>query len=429
MGISGFSSFFRDCIVKRKTNNYIGKKIVIDASYQLYRYGIAIRKNGSDICNDEGKSLNHLYAIMYYTIFLLNSGVSPIYVFDGKAPEIKKHVIKNRNNEREKYISKLSTVNKNSEEYIKNFRRLYRFGTSEINECMKLLDYMDIPYIRASGEADVYCSKLSRHPDIYGVISNDSDLLVFGTKNLIKNFTGKNNIDELSLIEVYKYMKFRANEINYSKNRDLIARITHENLIDFAILLGSDYVPNIKNYNNDQIFEIFVDNNMNLEKTVDSLKPYYVPNNYLEKAYQAKNYYLESSRINIDSYIEKLTKNTIQPNVSKLYDFLYNLNRLEKNIVDDFVKKLCSKSKVISIFNTSNKDKIYDSMISYQWKYYNKLEYRNNKNDKINNMKKHNLNIRKFSNKNNSKNYNRNNYTIKKNTINKKEKMYNTLNA
>jgi flap endonuclease-1 len=89
MGITGFSKFFSEILVKKDISELKNKIVIIDTVYILYKYCIAIRNSGKDYVNKNGNLSSHLIALFNLATFLLKNKITPIFVFDGKTPEIK----------------------------------------------------------------------------------------------------------------------------------------------------------------------------------------------------------------------------------------------------------------------------------------------------------------------------------------------------
>jgi flap endonuclease-1 len=78
-------------ILKKKSLFFFkNKNLVFDMSLILYRYIIAIRKNGSDLKTSTGKITSHLQAVMTNVLFNLRLTITPLYIFDNFAPSRKK---------------------------------------------------------------------------------------------------------------------------------------------------------------------------------------------------------------------------------------------------------------------------------------------------------------------------------------------------
>jgi len=96
MGIKGLMKFISDMspdsIKNGEMKTYFGRKVAIDASMSLYQFLVAVR-SGPDaqlLTNEAGEVTSHLQGLFHRTIRIMDNGLKPVYVFDGKAPEIKK---------------------------------------------------------------------------------------------------------------------------------------------------------------------------------------------------------------------------------------------------------------------------------------------------------------------------------------------------
>nr|URM62225.1 DNA endonuclease [Mimivirus sp.] len=97
MGIKGLPK-----LIKEITNGsamksiQFGKfdgRVAVDMSLLIHQTVIAMRSNGRDMTNQKGELTSHLYGILYKMLTFLQNGMTPICVFDGKAPEIKNKTV------------------------------------------------------------------------------------------------------------------------------------------------------------------------------------------------------------------------------------------------------------------------------------------------------------------------------------------------
>ena len=92
---------------------YTGRIVAIDASMSLYQFLIAIRGHGREggpatvLTNSEGEQTSHIQGMFNRTIKLLESGVKPVYVFDGRPPEAKDGELAKRQAKRKEAEEKL----------------------------------------------------------------------------------------------------------------------------------------------------------------------------------------------------------------------------------------------------------------------------------------------------------------------------------
>ena len=71
-----------------------GRKVAIDASMSIYQFLIAVRqRDGEMLTNEHGETTSHLMGFFYRTIRIVENGIKPAYVFDGKPPDLKSGVV------------------------------------------------------------------------------------------------------------------------------------------------------------------------------------------------------------------------------------------------------------------------------------------------------------------------------------------------
>ncbi|KAJ8964829.1 hypothetical protein NQ314_004637 [Rhamnusium bicolor] len=93
-----------------------------------------------------------------------------------------------------------------------------------------LLELFGVPYIVAPMEAEAQCAFLDEIELTDGTITDDSDIWLFGGRTVYKNFFNQS-----------KYvMEFKAEDIKHN------FKLTREQMILFALLVGSDYTTGIQ---------------------------------------------------------------------------------------------------------------------------------------------------------------------------------------
>lgn len=269
MGINGFSKFFSEILITKNIDKLKNKIVIVDAIYVIYKYCIAIRNTGKDYINKDGNLSSHLFAIFNLGIFLRRNNITPIFVFDGDTPDIKKTTVYERKKRKMRAYDDLADKNTiDHNEYIKNFKKTFHLEKIHYYECQLLLNYMGISYIIAPEEADSQCAVLSRlkNHNIGGIISDDSDILVFGGVKLLKNFNIKNKTySEYDIEDILRLMIEKANNVRNIYNMEKINEITHADFIKYCILLGGDYIESIKYLKYDKIFELLVISNFDID--------------------------------------------------------------------------------------------------------------------------------------------------------------------
>ena len=323
MGIKGLYKVITentsDCIQEKDIKYYRGKIIAIDASLLLYQFVIAIRKNGFDLVDDDGNPTSHLYAIFIKTMKFLEFGIKPVYVFDGKPPHLKNMVLKNRKRTREiakKKLESLSSDSENNEERIKHFKRTVEIKRNQINECKKLLDILKIPYIDSPGEADAQCAVLAKSGKVWGVCTEDMDILTFGSPRILRNLSSSKNrkVIELDLERIQSSLG-----------------ITYDQFIDLCILLGCDYCGTLNGVGQKRALSLIREIG-GLENVIEKIKKgeskYKIPHNFPYE--ETKKYFKNPKVINPDE-IEFVWGKIIKTEVIEFMCTKYGFNNSKIN--------------------------------------------------------------------------------------------------
>ena len=228
------------CIKEVPLSSLQGRKIAIDASMAIYQFLIAVRSGGPGgpqamLTNAEGETTSHIQGMFNRTIRFLSEGIRPVYVFDGKPPNIKSGELAKRREKREKAEAELKKAREegNVEEEDKQSKRLVRAGTKENEDCKKLLRLMGVPVINAPCEAEAQAAHLARDGAVWAAGTEDMDCLTFRTPIQIRKMT------------FATAAKSDIQQIDYNK---AIAglELTHDQFVDLCILLGCDYCDSIR---------------------------------------------------------------------------------------------------------------------------------------------------------------------------------------
>lgn len=128
----------------------------------LYQFLIAVRSEGKQLTDANGETTSHLMGIFYRTIRLVENGIKPVYVFDGKPPDMKSGELNKRMEKREEAQKSLEKATEAGDEAeIEKFnRRLVKVTKHHAEEARQLLTLMGIPYIDAPCEAEAQCAAM-----------------------------------------------------------------------------------------------------------------------------------------------------------------------------------------------------------------------------------------------------------------------------
>jgi flap endonuclease-1 len=251
MGIKHLNSFLKDNAAKAiKTislSELSGKKISIDINNYMHKYAA------------EDTLIENMYSMLsifrYYNII-------PIFIFDGKPPPEKKELLLKRRehrkesmeeynrlqntfseitdeNEKQDTLSKMNTLKRSFVQITKN----------DIEIVKQLITAYGAMYYDAPGEADELCAFLAIKNKVWATLSDDMDMFVYGSPNIIRYLSLMNHT------AVCYNMNVILQELG----------ITQKDLREICVLSGTDY--NNININNSK-------NNINLHNTLKLFKKY-----------------------------------------------------------------------------------------------------------------------------------------------------------
>ncbi len=219
-----------------------GKAIVIDGYNALYQFLTAIRQpDGTPLMDSQGRITSHLSGLFYRTINIMEHGIKPAYVFDGKPPEIKAKEIERRKKIKEDASKKYEeAIRRGDLEAARRYAMMAAKLTDEmVADAKKLLDAMGIPWVQAPAEGEAQAAFIASRGDAWASASQDYDSLLFGSPRLIRNLTitGRRKLPRKNV-----YIEIKPELIELKKLLEALG-ITREQLIDIAIMLGTDYNP------------------------------------------------------------------------------------------------------------------------------------------------------------------------------------------
>jgi len=233
----------RDIIPRREIDfaSLHGKIVCVDAYNVLYQFLSTIRQPDATPLMDNKKQItSHLSGIFYRNVNLLLEGVRLVYVFDGEAPKLKFKTHKKRSEGRELAKGKYEEA-KQSED-IDLMRRygtqLVRLDDEMIKESKELLEAMGIAVVQAPSEGESEAAYLARTKDeIYSVVSQDYDSLLFGAPRLIQSLTLARRRKTFS-----GWIEVKPELIELERVLNTL-EINLDQLICLGILVGTDYNP------------------------------------------------------------------------------------------------------------------------------------------------------------------------------------------
>eukprot|EP01026_Neomeris_dumetosa_P043434 TRINITY_DN3641_c0_g1_i7.p1 TRINITY_DN3641_c0_g1~~TRINITY_DN3641_c0_g1_i7.p1 ORF type:complete len:384 (+),score=56.60 TRINITY_DN3641_c0_g1_i7:51-1202(+) len=332
MGIQGLTKLLGDkaekCMKESKFDAYFGRKIAVDASMHIYQFLVVVgRVGGETLTAETGEVTAHLQGMFTRTARMLESGMKPVFVFDGKPPTLKKDELDKRLGRREEAEAALQQAmetgdTKDVEKYSKRTIKV----TKDMNEdCKKLLRLMGVPVVESPGEAEAQCADMARQNLVYGVATEDMDTLTFGAPRLIRNLMTPQSQNK------------PVCEFSYQEMLDELD-LTADQFIDLCILCGCDYCGTIRGIGPIRALQL-IQKQKSIEAILDSLdrSKYPVPDPFPYK--EARELFRQPETGDLEEIKTKLKWGL--PDMDGLVQFLVN----EKSFNEDRVRKTVERIK------------------------------------------------------------------------------------
>uniref|UniRef100_A0A7R9U022 Flap endonuclease 1 n=1 Tax=Prasinoderma coloniale TaxID=156133 RepID=A0A7R9U022_9VIRI len=247
MGIKGLSKLVSDyapaAVKGQKFDSYFGRKVAVDASMHIYQFMVVVGREGTQtLINEAGEVTAHIQGMLTRTTRMLEAGIKPVFVFDGKPPEAKADELAKRREKREEANKELkAAIEAGDQEKIEQMsKRTIRVTKQHNEDCKILLRLMGVPVWDAPSEAEAEGAALAAANVVYAVATEDMDALTQGAPKLTRHMfspqsskqakDGKPEVSEFCLPDILSSLE-----------------ITMDQFIDLCILMGCDYAPTIRN--------------------------------------------------------------------------------------------------------------------------------------------------------------------------------------
>lgn len=223
-----------------------GRTVAVDGNLELYQFLSIMRtRDARPLMDREGRVTSHLNGLAFRTTRLISDyGIRPIFTFDGPPPELKRAEIAKRRAAREKaaaeYEAALAAGDR-AKAWSKAVSST-RLTREMIEDAKILLTGLGIPWVQAPSEGEAQAAYLARRGDAWAAGSKDYDSLLFGAPRLIR-FLAIGSTEFLPSLG--RSRKVAPETLDLEENLRTLG-LTREQLIDVAILVGTDFFEGIK---------------------------------------------------------------------------------------------------------------------------------------------------------------------------------------
>lgn len=190
-----------------------GKVVAVDADNLIWQFVTAIAGAGGDLPRGpDGRPVAHLIGLVNRLRLYAEWGLRSAWVFDGPQPALKADTLAGR----AARMEASGAVGVTQE---------------DLDECKELLEALGVPWMVAPAESDAQCALFARRGDAWASVTQDYDIALHGSPRALRNLSqSKTKTPELI-------------DLDASLVR---AGLTREQLVDVAILIGTDYNDGVR---------------------------------------------------------------------------------------------------------------------------------------------------------------------------------------
>ncbi|MGV8169366.1 MAG: flap endonuclease-1 [Candidatus Nanoarchaeia archaeon] len=223
-----------------KIEDLSGKVLAVDSFNVLYMFLTTIRgPDGSPLMDSKGRITSHLVGLFSRFSNLMEKGIKFVFVFDGKAPELKREERERRKALKEEAQKMFDEAEQ--QEDIENMKKYAARTTvlskEMIEEAKALIEAMGMPIVIAPSEGEAQAAHIVKNGDAYAVMSQDADSLLSGSPRTVRNLsiTGRRKMPGS-----HAYKNVLPELFDLGDNLKELG-LTQDQLIVLAILVGTDY--------------------------------------------------------------------------------------------------------------------------------------------------------------------------------------------
>jgi flap endonuclease-1 len=217
-----------------------GRTLAVDGYNAVYQFLATLRQRDGQLFSDpEGRVTSHLMGVFYRTTSLLREGVLPIWVFDGKPPELKTGTIRQRIVAKEKAEEQWqqALAAGDLETARKKAAQTSRLTRPMVEELRQLLNALGVPSIQAPSEGEAQAAVMAAKGAVWASASEDYDTLLFGSPRLVRGLAARSHGGTTPEAQLIDRAEVLAN-----------LGIDDEELILLGIVIGTDFNEGVRGY-------------------------------------------------------------------------------------------------------------------------------------------------------------------------------------
>ncbi|KAL0575211.1 hypothetical protein V5O48_006750 [Marasmius crinis-equi] len=238
MGISGLLVALKTIQVTKPLSEFSGQTVAVDAYVWLHK---AVYSCATELATGQATSKYVTYAMDRVRI-LRHHGIEPYIVFDGGPLRAKQGTENERKQRREDHVARgnMFAAQGRHNQARECYTKAVDVTPQMAFQLIKALRAEGVKYIVAPYEADAQLAFLEKEGIVSAILTEDSDLLVFGCKNVLFKL-------DTNARTVVSIAKKDFTSVSPSADSSSISLVgwSEKQFREMAILSGCDYLPSI----------------------------------------------------------------------------------------------------------------------------------------------------------------------------------------
>jgi flap endonuclease-1 len=212
-----------------------GSVVAVDAHNWLYRYLTTTVRWTSDsiYTTADGEEVANLVGVVQGLPKFFEHDITPVFVFDGDVVSLKDDEVEQRRAEREQREERLEAAREEGDAVAvaRLESQTQRLTETILATTREVLELLDVPVVQAPAEGEAQAAHMAREGAVDYVGTEDYDALLLGAPLTLRQLTSKGDPE---------LMDFEATLAGLD--------VTWEQLVDAAILMGTDFNEGISGY-------------------------------------------------------------------------------------------------------------------------------------------------------------------------------------
>ena len=222
------------------------KVLAVDGNGELYQFLALIRlRDGTPLRDAQGRVTSHLSGLIFRTTRLIaEHALRPVFVFDGTPPKRKAATLEKRRAVKQQFEREHADALARGDlaEAYSKATMTSRLTREMVNEARELLRLLGLPTVQAPAEGEAQAAHMAATEAVWAAASKDYDTLLFGAPRLVRFIT----ISGKEFLPSQGTFRPIVPEIIVLQTHLDAWHLTRPQLIDLAILVGTDFNTGVK---------------------------------------------------------------------------------------------------------------------------------------------------------------------------------------